>query len=187
MGGPERTVILGKGMAGLGIVRGTAACTFRWANQAAGIQSRTEDPIGTAMVPHQDGKAFGHYVLPSMFLCMTRDVGDVEAALAYINDWIKDEQTLQALGIDRGIPPSQLGRDAIAATLTPIEQDVVGYFGAIQSRMGGVPVISPKGAGEVRDSFMRTGTEVVLGNMPADEGAGIFIQDAEAILVRANR
>ncbi len=183
--GKDATVILDKGMADLGIVKGTAAMTFRYANQVGAVQSLMTDPVGAAMVPQRPGMGFGHYVLPSMFLCLTRDSADVEAALAYINNWITNPEAIKILGIDRGIPPSQIGRDTLEPTLSPVEKNVVAYFGGIQDKIGPVPNATPKGAGEVRDAFMRIGTDVVLGYTPADEAAGMFIQDAQDILARA--
>jgi len=185
--GKDATVILDKGMAELGITKGSTAMTFRYANQVGAVQSLMQDPVGAARVPQRPGTGNGHYVLPSMFLCLTRDVDDVEAANAYIDNWINNPDALTALGIDRGIPPSQFGRDTIAPTLSEVDQKVVAFFGGVQDQVGPVPNAAPKGAGEVRDSFMRTGTEVVLGNMSADEAAGQFIRDAEGILIRASR
>ena len=185
--GKDATVILDKGMAELGITKGTTAMTFRYANQVGAVQSLMQDPVGAARVPQRPGTGNGHYVLPSMFLCLTRDAGDIDAAKAYIDYWINDPDALMALGIDRGIPPSASGRAAIAPTLSEVEQNVVAFFGGVQDQVGPVPNATPQGAGEVRDAFMRTGTEVVLGNMPADEAAGQFIHDAEGILIRASR
>lgn len=185
--GKDATVVLDKGMADLGITKGTAAMTFRYANQVGAVQSLNSDPVGAAVVPQRPGMGHGHFVLPSMFLCITRDAKDIDATKAYVDYWINNPDALQALGIDRGIPPSQAGRDAIAPTLSEVDKNVVAFFSGLQDKVGPVPNASPKGAGEVRDNFMRTGTEVVLGNMPADEAAGRFISDAEGILFRANR
>jgi len=185
--GKDATVILDKGMADLGITKGTTAMTFRYANQVGALQSLVTDPISAARVPQRPGTSNGHYVLPSMFLCMTRDADDIAATTAYIDYWINHPDALKALGIDRGIPPSQKGRDAIEPTLSDVERNVVAFFGGVQDQVGAIPNAAPKGAGEVRDAFMRTGTNVVLGNMPADEAAGQFIQDAESILIRASR
>lgn len=184
--GSEKTVMLDKGMTELGIVLGTTATTFRYANQIAGVQSLMKDPVGAAMVPHQDGKDWGHFVLPSMFWCLSRDSKNVDAALTFINDWITDKDTIRILGVDRGIPPSELGREILTPTLSEVEKNVVDYFGKIQGRIGPVPNSAPKGAGEVREAFMRIGTEVVLGSVPADEAAGTFIDEAGAILLRAS-
>lgn len=185
--GKDATVVLDKPMSDLGIVKGNTAMTFRYANQVPAVQSLMKDPIGAAMVPQRPGMSHGHFVLPSMFLSMTRDVKEQEAALAYINNWITDPETIKILGIDRGIPPSEMGREVLEPTLSDVEKNVVKYFGGIQDKIGPVPNQKPKGAGEVRDAFMRAGTEVVLGNVPADEAAGQFIQDAGDILERSKR
>ncbi|MCO5732511.1 ABC transporter substrate-binding protein [Rhizobium sp. SSA_523] len=181
------TVVLDKGMNDLGIVKGTAAMTFRYANQIPAVQSLIKDPVGAAMVPQRPGLGFGHFVMPSMFLSLSRDVKNPDAAIAYINSWITDPEAIRILGVDRGIPPSATGRDALAPVLSDVEKNVVSYFAGIQGKIGPTPKPKPKGAGEVRDSFMRTGTEVVLGNLSADDAAGQFVQDAEDILARAQR
>lgn len=183
--GPDATVRLDKGMSELGIVTGTSAMTFRYANQVGAVQTLMTDPVGVAMVPHRAGMAYGHFVLPSMFLAMTRDAKDKEAVAAYISYWITSPDAIMTLGLDRGIPPSALGREALQPAMSEGDQRVVAYFGAIQDKIGPTPTRKPKGAGEVRDSFMRTGTDVVLGYLGADEAAGRFVQDAQDILDRA--
>ncbi|MGG7517827.1 ABC transporter substrate-binding protein [Allorhizobium undicola] len=185
--GKDATVVLDKPMNDLGIVKGTTAMTFRYANQVPAVQALVKDPIGAAMVPQRPGKGFGHYVLPSMFLAMSRDAKAPETAIAYINNWITDPDAIRTLGIDRGIPPSKQGREALKPVLTEVEKNVVSYFSGIQTKIGPTPKPKPKGAGEVRDSFMRTGTDVVLGYIKPDEAAGQFIQDAQDILARAKR
>ncbi|MDD7970971.1 ABC transporter substrate-binding protein [Roseinatronobacter alkalisoli] len=183
--GPDATVQLDKGMSELGIVRGTSAMTFRYANQVGAVQSLMTDPVGAAMVPHRAGMDYGHFVLPSMFLAMTRDAGDKDAVIAYINHWITAPEAFVTLGLDRGIPPSELGREALLPSLSDVDTRVIDYFSAIQDKIGPTPTSKPKGAGEVRDNFMRTGTDVVLGYVPAAEAASRFIEDAGFILERA--
>lgn len=183
--GPDATVQLDKGMSELGIVRGTSAMTFRYANQVGAVQSLMADPVGAAMVPHRTGMAYGHFVLPSMFLAMTRDAQDKDAAIAYINHWITSADAIVALGLDRGIPPSETGRAALAPTMSDVDSRVVDYFSGIQDKIGPTPTRKPKGAGEVRDSFMRTGTDMVLGGLSPADAAARFVEDAEFIIERA--
>lgn len=183
--GKDATVLLDKAMSDLGIVKGTTAMTFRYANQVGAVQALVKDPVGAAMVPHRKDKKWGHYILPSMFLTLSRDARDIDAALAYVNNWINDPEAIRILGIDRGIPPSQMGRDALEPTLDEVGKNVVAYFSGIQDKVGPVPNPKPKGAGEVRDAFMRIGTEVVLGRTAAADAAATFIQDATDILERA--
>lgn len=173
---------LEKGRADLGIAKGITAATFRYANQVGAVQNLVQDPVGAAMAPQSPGMAFGHFVLLSMFLRISRDVGDLEAAALYINDCINQPESIAALGLDRGIPPSALGREALASSLTETLRGVAADFGAIQDQIGPHPVGKPKGAGEVRDVFMRVGTDVTLGSVPA---AASFVREAEAIVIRA--
>lgn len=183
--GPDATVQLDKGMSELGIVRGTSAMTFRYANQVGAVQSLMNDPVAPAMVPHRAGMAHGHFVLPSMFLSMTRDAKDKEAAIAYINHWITSPEAIVALGLDRGIPPSETGREVLAPHMSDVDSRVVEYFSGIQDKIGPTPTPKPKGAGEVRDSFMRTGTDMVLGGLSPADAAARFVEDAEFIIERA--
>lgn len=183
--GKDDTVILDKGMADLGLVKGTSAMSFRYINQLGALQALVADPLGAAMVPQRPGLGFGHYVLPSMFLSLTRDAKDIEATIAYINTWVNNPDAIRILGLDRGIPPSESGRAELESVLNDIEKTVVGFYGGIQGKVGPVPNRAPKGSGEVRDAFMRIGTDVVLGAMPADEAAGLFMQEGADILDRA--
>ncbi|TNB48424.1 extracellular solute-binding protein [Martelella lutilitoris] len=183
--GPDATVRVDKPMSDLGIVSGTTATTFRYANQAVAVQSLMQDPVGLAMVPRRAGMAYGQYILPSMYLSISRDAENIDAVLAYINDWVSSPDAIQVLGIDRGIPPSAMGRDALMPVLSDTEAKVVDYYAGIQGKVGPVPNPAPKGVGEVRDSFMRTGTDVVLGYVSPEDGAARFVEDATAILERA--
>ena len=179
------TVILDKPMSESGIVTGASAMSLYWSNQLVAVQSLMSDPIGAAMVAHKTGGGYGQFIKPSMFMSLTRDAKDVEAAIMYMNDWINAPDATSILGLERGIPANPDVRAALAPSFTPAEKLSVDYFNAIQDKVGPLPLPAPKGAGEVRDNFMRTGTEVVLGNMDVKEAAALFIDDAQSIVDRA--
>ncbi|WP_417269787.1 ABC transporter substrate-binding protein [Celeribacter sp.] len=179
------TVILDKPMSESGLVTGASAMSLYWSNQLVAIQGLMSDPIGAAMVAHKAGGDYGQFIKPSMFMSLTRDAKDVEAAIMYMNDWINDPAATAILGLERGIPANPDVRAALAPSFTPAEKLSVDYFNAIQDKVGPLPLPAPKGAGEVRDNFMRTGTDVVLGNMDIQEAAERFIEDAQSIVDRA--
>ncbi|SIQ89718.1 carbohydrate ABC transporter substrate-binding protein, CUT1 family [Rhizobium sp. RU35A] len=183
--GKEKTVILDAPIAESGVAVGDTAMAHYWSNQLVGIQAVAKDPIGAAMVPHKKGGAPGQFIKPSMFMSLSRDAKDPATAIAYMNDWVNDPEITQILGLERGIPASPKVREALAPKLTPVEKLSVDYFTAIQSKVGALPLPAPKGAGEVRDAFMRTGTEVVLARMDAKSAAKSFIEDAQSIIERA--
>ncbi len=182
----NKTVILDPSMTEAGVVTGDTAMSTYWSNQLVAIQGLMKDPVGAAMIPHKaDGAGRAQFIKPSMFMSLTRDAKDKEAAIAYMNDWINEPETTAILGLERGIPANPNVREALAPDFTPAEKLSVDYFNAIQDKVGPLPLPQPKGAGEVRDAFMRIGTEVVLDQMEPAEAAGIFIEDAQAIIDRA--
>lgn len=183
--GKDKTLILDAPMSEAGVVTGESAMSLYWSNQIVGVQSLMKDVVGAAMIPHKPNGSPGQFIKPSMFMALTRDAKDVEGAVAYMNDWINEPETTAILGLERGIPANANVRAALEPNFSEPERASVNYFNAIQDKVGPLPLPAPKGAGEVRDAFMRIGSDVVLGNMSPDEAGGIFIEDAQAIVDRA--
>lgn len=181
----DKTLILDSPMAEQGVVTGETGMSLFWSNQMVGVQALMQDKIGAAMIPHKEGGAYGQFIKPSMFMSLTRDAKDVEGAIAYMNDWVNNPESYQILGLERGIPCQAAVRQALAPSFTEVEAASVAYFEAIQNLVGPLPLPAPKGAGEVRDAFMRMGSDVILGNMQVAEAAEIFVQDAQSIVERA--
>ncbi|MDO1583024.1 ABC transporter substrate-binding protein [Rhizobium oryzicola] len=181
----DKTVILDVPIAESGIAVGDTAMSQFWSNQLVGIQAVSKDKIGAAMVPHKAGGKPGQYIKPSMFMSLSRDVKDPASAIAYMNAWVNDPAITKVLGLERGIPVSQKIRDQLAPGLSEVEKLSINYFTAIQNKVGGLPLPAPKGAGEVRDAFMRTGSDVVLARTSVKDAAASFIDDAQAIIDRA--
>ncbi|MFN4205212.1 MAG: ABC transporter substrate-binding protein [Agrobacterium albertimagni] len=182
----DRTLILDAPIAEMGVPVGDTAVSHFWSNQLVGIQAVAKDKIGAAMVPHKPGAGQpGQFIKPSMFLSLSRDAKDVDAAIAYMNAWVNDPEITGILGLERGIPASPTVREALQPSLTDVEKLSVDYFEAIKDKVSPLPLPAPKGAGEVRDAFMRIGSEVVLGKMEAKDAAAVFVEDAQAIVERA--
>ncbi|TNB48423.1 carbohydrate ABC transporter substrate-binding protein [Martelella lutilitoris] len=172
-------------MSDVGIVAGDTAISNFWSNQIVGVQALMQDPVGAAMVPHKEGGDPGQFIKPSMFMSLTRDSEDPEAAIMYMNDWINNPEETKILGLERGIPANPDVRAALAPDFTPAEKVSVDYFNAIQDKVGPLPPPEPKGAGEVRDAFIRAATNVVLGDIAPQQAAEVFVDDAQAIVDRA--
>ncbi|MCO5732204.1 ABC transporter substrate-binding protein [Rhizobium sp. SSA_523] len=181
----EKTVILDIPIVESGVAVGDAAMSHFWSNQLVGIQAAAKDKIGAAMVPHKKDGAPGQFIKPSMFMSLTRDAKDVDTSILYMNAWVNDPEITKILGLERGIPASPRVRQALQPALNDVEKLSVSYFDAIQDKVGPLPLPAPKGAGEVRDAFMRIGTDVVLGRAEAKDAAQQFVDDAQAIVERA--
>lgn len=181
----EKTVILDIPIVESGVAVGDTAMSHFWSNQLVGIQAAAKDKIGAAMVPHKKGGKPGQFIKPSMFMSLSRDAKDTDSAMAYMNAWVTDPEITKILGLERGIPASPKVRAALQPGLNDVEKISVAYFDAIQTKVGDLPLPAPKGAGEVRDAFMRIGTDVVLGRAKAKDAATQFVDDATAIVERA--
>ncbi|WP_137130754.1 extracellular solute-binding protein [Rhizobium sp. FY34] len=181
----DKTVILDIPIVESGVAVGDTAMSHYWSNQLVGIQAAAKDKIGAAMVPHKKGGQPGQFIKPSMFMSLSRDAKDVDAAIAYMNAWVTDPAITKILGLERGIPASAKVREQLAPGLNEVEKVSVAYFNAIASKVGPLPLPAPKGAGEVRDAFMRIGTDVVLDRASAKDAAATFVGDAQAIVERA--
>lgn len=181
----DKTVLLDPPIAESGVAVGDTAMSHFWSNQLVGIQAVAKDKIGAAMVPHKKGGKPGQFIKPSMFMSLSRDVKDADAAMKYMNAWVTDPAITKILGLERGIPASKKVREALAPGLNETEKLSVAYFDAIQSKVGTLPLPAPKGAGEVRDAFMRIGTDVVLDRAKVKDAAEQFIADASDIVERA--
>ncbi len=181
----DKTVILDAPFAEGGMVKGETAMSMMWSNQLVGLQALIKDPIAAGMVPWTPGGKPGQFIKPSMFMSLTRDAKDVEAAIKYMSDWVNDPEETAILGLERGIPANPNVRAALKPKFTEPEKVSVDYFDAIQDKVGALPLPAPKGHNEVRDTYMRIGTDVVLGTVPVADAAEQFVQEATDILERA--
>lgn len=177
--------LLGTGMNENEIVTGNAAFQFMWSNQIVGVQSLMKDAVGAATLPKSNGGNPGQFIKPSMFMALTRDTTNEELAIEYMNNWVNNSEATSILGLERGIPASSVVRDALAPSFSEAEKVSVGYFNAIQGKVGDLPPPPPKGAGEVNDAFQRWATEVLLGRMSAEDAAAAHMEEADNIITRA--
>lgn len=183
--GEETVGLVGAGMGESPLVTGRAAFAWMWSNQIVGVQSLMQDAVGAAMLPNNGGGSNPQFIKPSMFMALTRDTTDEELAISYMNDWVNHPDATAILGLERGIPASSIVRDRLAPSFTDPEKVSVGYFNAIQGKVGDLPPPPPKGAGEVQDAFQRWATEVLLGRVSSGDAASSLIDEASSIIFRA--
>lgn len=173
-------------MVDTGLITHISAFSYMWSNQIVGIQALMPEPVGAAMTPKVPGATMpGQFIKPSMFMSLTRDTKDAEAATMYMNDWVNDPEETGILGLERGIPANPKVRAALAPTFTPPEKVSVDYFNAIQGKVGALPPPPPKGAGEVNQAFFRHATDVLLGKATPLDAAKAHLDEAADILFRA--
>jgi multiple sugar transport system substrate-binding protein len=169
-----------------GIVTGKSAISYAWSNQIVGTQALMQDVIGAGMRPWVKDGPSGQSIQPSQFVCLSRDATNDDAALAYMNAFVNDPDMTAVLGLERGIPQQSDVRAALEANLTESEATSVAYFDAIQPHVTPLAPPSPAGNRECEEAFeTRAGVSVLLGQASIEDAAAAFMDEASAILRRA--
>lgn len=170
----------------MGIVTGKSAISYAYSNQLVGTQGLVQDKLGAGMRPHLAGGQPGQSVSPSQFICLSRDSTDDDAALAYMNAFVNDPDITAILGLERGIPQQSDVRAALEPNLSEIEAVSVAYFDAIQPHVAPLAPAAPAGVRECEEAFeTRLSVAVLLGQVSIDDAAQQFMDEASAILRRA--
>jgi multiple sugar transport system substrate-binding protein len=170
----------------MGIVTGKSAISYAWSNQIVGTQALMQDKLGAGMRPHLAGGQPGQSIQPSQFICLTRDATDDDAGLAYMNAFVNDPDMTAILGLERGIPSQSDVRAAIQPSLSEPEAVSVAYFDAIQPHVGPLAPPPPAGNRECEEAFeTRAAVSVLLGQASIEDAAAQFMDEASAILKRA--
>jgi multiple sugar transport system substrate-binding protein len=170
----------------MGVVTGKSAISYAYSNQIVGTQALIEDKLGAGMRPHLAGGSPGQSIAPSQFICLSRDSTDDDAALAYMNGFVNDPEMTGILGLERGIPQQSDVRAALEPNLSEIEAVSVAYFDAIQPHVAPLAPAAPSGVRECEEAFeTRSSVAVLLGQMSIEDAAQQFMDEASAILRRA--
>lgn len=170
----------------MGIVTGKSAISYAWSNQLVGTQALMQDKIGAGMRPHLAGGVSGQSIQPSQFVCLSRDATDDDAGLAYMNAFVNDPDMTAVLGLERGIPQQSDVRAALEPKLNEAEATSVAYFDAIQPHVAPLAPPAPAGNRECEEAFeARAGVAVLLGQASIEDAAQQFMDEAAAILRRA--
>lgn len=170
-----------------GIVTGKSAISYAYSNQIVGTQALMQDKIAAGMRPHLAGGVSGQSIQPSQFICLSRDSTNDDAALAYMNAFVNDADMTAVLGLERGIPQQSEVRAALASKLNEAEATTVAYFDAIQPHVAPLAPPPPAGVRELEEAFeTRAAVSVLLGQASVEDAAQAYMDEASAILRRAN-
>jgi multiple sugar transport system substrate-binding protein len=169
-----------------GVVTGKSAISYAWSNQLVGTQALMQDKLAAGMRPHLAGGVSGQSIQPSQFICLSRDVTDEDAAIAYMSAFVNDPDMTAVLGLERGIPQQSDVRAALASKLTEAEAVTVAYFDAIQPHVAPLAPAGPAGVRELEEAFeTRAAVSVLLGQASIEDAAAQYMDEAADILRRA--
>ena len=107
-----------------------------------------------------------------------------EAAVKLVNFFVADAEAGKLLGVERGVPASDLVRKVVAPTLDELSQAMADYITLIGDKVGALPPPPPHGAGEIATLLRRVNEQVGFGRLSPADGAKQFVAESNAILAR---
>ena len=169
------------------ITLGKAASTYAHSNQLVGFQAANKDPLTLTNYPRiKAGAGGGHYRKPSMFFSIGATSAIKEDVAKFINFFIGNNDAVQILGVERGIPCEASARETLAPTLDEQGQTALNYVSNLGDLLGPIPPPPPNAAGEIQNPLLRVKSqEVGFGQLTPEQGGQQFYDEAAAILARA--
>jgi multiple sugar transport system substrate-binding protein len=107
-----------------------------------------------------------------------------EAAVKLMNFFVADAEAGKLLGVERGVPASDMVRKVVTPTLDELGQAMADYITLISDKVGALPPPPPHGAGEIATLLRRVNEQVGFGKLSPAEGAKQFVAESNAILAR---
>jgi multiple sugar transport system substrate-binding protein len=165
------------------VVTNRAAMTFTHSNLLIAHQGLMQNKLGMTAYPR--GERPGQYYKPSMLLSMSATAANPREAARLIDFLSTAPEAGEALGVERGVPPSARRREQLATTVPEGDQIQIAYIASIGSVVGQIPPPPPSGAGEISQLLRRTNERVAFNQLRVPQAAEEFVTEANRILGRA--
>jgi multiple sugar transport system substrate-binding protein len=165
------------------VTTGHAVFTWQHSNLIVGWQAVNRNRLGFTMLPQ--GERFGQYYKPSMLLSVAATSANVREAARVAGFLMNDPEAAQALGVDRGVPPSATMRTLLASHLDELGRAQIEYLALLRERTSPLPPPPPRGAGEIEQLLRRSWESMSIGGTAVPQAADQFMVDAQRTLERA--
>ena len=165
---------------------GHSASSLGSANQLVGFQAVNPDTVVLAPLPRLgDDPSNGVYIKPSQFFSVAAASNNPDAAVDFINFFVRDPEAAAVLGLERGIPASPAVREALSGHIDEVSQRAADYITLVTPTAAPLPPAAPPGAAEINATLKRVSEEVAFGQKTPEEGGASLVQLATEILERA--
>ncbi len=169
------------------LVTGEAAMTWVAVNQFPTIYDVCQEDgrtLALATLPRitEDGPS-GVVTQSSQMMSLSQDSENKEAAAAFINWFVNSTECNEILQGERGISVNDTVRAALAENASEGDQLMLDYMDLIATFEvpDEINVLSPSGQDEVVDNYINYISQVVFGEITAEEAAEKTYADAEAL------
>ncbi|NWJ27112.1 ABC transporter substrate-binding protein [Rhizobium sp. RM] len=152
---------------------GNSAIGFAYSNQLVGYQQLNKKTLSVGMLPGEgEGKPTGHYYRPGLIWSISSTSTKPEEAAKFISFFVNDVAAGKVLGVERGVPPSKMVREAVLPSLNETERKTVDYIEGLSGKLDPYPEPAPIGANEFDRGVMRPiADSLAFGRASVDEAA----------------
>jgi multiple sugar transport system substrate-binding protein len=165
------------------LVTNRAAAIFTHSNLLIAHQGLTQNRLGMTSYPR--GERPGQYYKPSMLLSLSATAVNPREAARLIGFLSNGVEAGEALGVERGVPPSARRREALATTVPEGDRVQIAYIADVAPVIGALPPPPPRGAGEIEQLIRRVNERVAFGQLRPAQAGEEFTAEAGRVLARA--
>jgi len=158
--------------------------TFTYDNQLTELAKATDHELQLVPLP---GPLKGNYARPSQFFTAYARGKNVATVVDVINFFDNDQGAGEALGTERGLPPSRTIRDAISPTFSEQLKYVVAYDERVVAGAGDTPPVPAQGDSQIGTLLTSAAENVAFGRAAIADAAEEFVSQANSALERAGR
>ncbi|NED94292.1 extracellular solute-binding protein [Phytoactinopolyspora alkaliphila] len=173
VGSPEQTL--------LGTNR--AAMMWNWSNALEAMSKASGRDLVLLRPPGETENArTGLFLKPAMHYSISARTEHPEEAALFLDFLLNDDEAVDAIGSDRGLPVNLEQRERIAPELNEYQTIEAEFLSDIAPDVVDAPPAPPVGAGEFVDIIKRINVEVLFDRLTTQEGAERLISEVEAAI-----
>jgi multiple sugar transport system substrate-binding protein len=143
-------------------------------NQFSSFQQLAQHKLALQMSP--TGSKPGLYNKPSQLMSISTKSKYQQDAAEFSNFFVNDPKSIQALGLDRGIPGNKNALNILSATISAADKESLEYTQMVQKSGQSSPltILPPAGAGNFSILLVKISQQVAFGQVSASAGAQTF-------------
>lgn len=155
------------------VVTGKAATSWVWANQMPELKKNTKDELGVVAYP---GDPSAQWARAAMYWSVARSSTKKDTAADVINYLVNDEEAVNILGTDRGLPSNMDLRTKFAETVTdPAMKLSIQVENDLGAKFGEAPQVPPNGHSTFRSELVKAAESVQFGKATPEKAAADLI------------
>lgn len=163
---------------------GQEAMATRWTNQMVGLAQSAGTELELLRYPTLTGDAADGepWFKSSMYLSGYAGTDHPEEVQEFIDFFVNSEEAGMTGLVERGIPPNQEVRDAVAEELDGMDLATVEFIEQLEDDLGEPEPITPAGGSDFQPTLDRYQLEVFFGRMDPGEAAEAMVAEMEGQL-----